>query len=71
MKKYKVKSGKLNKTVWGTSRKMAALKTVKRHKKNLGRFVSVVEKGKDELSDASFFLTDTILDMLDFKVVKE
>ncbi len=71
MKKYKVKSGKLNKTVWGTSRKMAVLKTVKRHRKNLGRFISVVEKEKDELSDASFFLTDTILDMLDFKVVKE
>ena len=73
--KYKVRSGELNKTVWAISQEKAIKKAIKRHSRKsgrrLGHYISVVENGKDELSDASFFLTDTILDMLDFKVVKE
>lgn len=73
--KYKVRSGELNKTVWAISQEKAMKKAIKRHSRKLGRrlghYISVVENGKSELSEATFFLTDDVLKKLDFKIVEK
>ena len=75
MKKFKVRSGELNKTVWAISQEKAMKKAIKRHSRKLGRrlghYISVVENGKSELSEATFFLTDDVLKKLDFKIVEK